>query len=97
MHIIIYSTDKANSLDIRKANRGAHLAWLRSDETISVQVAGPWLDEHGEMRGSLLIVDAVSVDAVKAWLSHDPYGHAGLTEQTSVKAYNWVIGTPETH
>lgn len=96
MNIIVYSTDKANSLPIRQANREAHLAWLRSDETVSVKVAGPWLDSEGEMRGSLLIVDAESLDAVKLWLSRDPYRHAGLTESTQVNAYNWVIGAPKT-
>ena len=56
MNIIVYATDKPDSLHIRKANRDAHLAWLTSDETVSVKVAGPWLDADGEMRGSLLIL-----------------------------------------
>ena len=94
MYIIVHSADKADSLHIRKANRDAHLAWLRSDESVSVKIAGPWLDDDGEMRGSLLIVEAQSVESVKNWLMRDPYVHAGLTKQTSVKAYNWVIGAP---
>jgi len=94
MHIIVYSEDKEDSLEIRTANRTAHLAWLKSDDTIHVKVAGPWLDDAGTMRGSLLIVEAASVEVVKNWLSHDPYGQAGLTQKTIVKAYNWVIGAP---
>lgn len=94
MYFMIYTEDKADSLHIRTENRDAHLAWLRSDPAITLRTAGPWLDDDGDMRGSLLLVDAVDKASVKAWLSNDPYRKAGLTARTIVHAYHWVIGTP---
>ena len=92
MEFLIYSADKPDSLHIRQSARDAHLAWLKSPSEIKLLVAGPWLDDDGVMRGSLLIVEAESKAAVMDWLSGDPYKAADLTASVDVKAYKWVIG-----
>lgn len=94
MEFIIYAEDKADSLDIRQAARDDHLAWLKSPSEIKLLIAGPWLDDDGVMRGSLLIVEAASKQTVLDWLAKDPYKAAGLTAKVMVKAYKWVIGKP---
>ncbi|MGB0907336.1 MAG: YciI family protein [Maricaulaceae bacterium] len=94
MQFLIYAEDKADSLDIRKANRDAHLAFLKAGDGAQVLVAGPWLDEEGVMRGSMLIVESESRENVETWLSHDPYAKAGLTEKVIIRHYKWVIGAP---
>jgi len=96
MKFIIYTQDKADSLQIRKENRDAHLGWLKADTPdIDLLTAGPWLDDEGVMRGSMLIVEAADKPTVKNWLSNDPYRAAGLTDTTLIKAYIWAIGAPE--
>lgn len=92
MEFIIYSEDKADSLHIRKAARDDHLAWLKAPSDVKLLIAGPWLDDEGVMRGSLLIVEAADKGAVLNWLATDPYKAAGLTASVMVKAYKWVIG-----
>lgn len=94
MKFMVYSQDKPDSLAIRKANREAHLAWLRAPSNVTLDIAGPWLDDEGTMRGSLLIVDAESKQAVLDWLTLDPYRAAGLTASVNVNGYNWAIGAP---
>lgn len=94
MKFMIYAQDKPDSLAIRKANREAHLAWLKAPSDVTVNIAGPWLDDDGVMRGSMLVVEAESKQAVKNWISKDPYGAAGLTASVTINAYNWVIGAP---
>ncbi len=94
MEYLIYAEDKNDSLHIRQANRAEHLAWLKAPSAVKLLAAGPWLDDEGVMRGSLLIVEADSKDTVLEWLSHDPYKAAGLTGSITVKAYKWVIGRP---
>lgn len=94
MEFIVYSEDKADSLNIRQAAREDHLAWLKAASDVKLLIAGPWLDDEGVMRGSLLIVEAKSKDTVMAWLANDPYKAAGLTHSVMVKAYKWVIGKP---
>ncbi len=91
---LIHTSDKTDSLSIRQANRDAHLAWLKSDKDVKLHIAGPWLDEEGVMRGSLLIVEADSKGTVENWLAKDPYRVAGLTAQTTLQTYHWVVGAP---
>ncbi|MDB2438688.1 YciI family protein [Hellea sp.] len=94
MEFLIYSQDKADSLHIRKSARDAHLKWLKAPAEVKLLVAGPWLDDEGVMRGSLLIVEAKDKATVLEWLATDPYKAAGLTASAEVKAYKWVIGKP---
>ena len=49
MRFALITTDKPGALDIRKANRDAHLAYIA--ETGVVEMAGPFLDENAEMCG----------------------------------------------
>lgn len=94
MDFLIYAEDKADSLHIRQAARNDHLTWLKAPSAVKLLTAGPWLDDEGVMRGSLLIVKANDKNTVLEWISHDPYKTAGLTASVTVKAYNWVIGRP---
>jgi len=55
MLIALICTDKPNHLDTRKANRDAHVAYLKASDAV-VQ-AGPFLDENGDMYGSLIVLD----------------------------------------
>ena len=84
MDFLIYAEDKADSLHIRQAARDDHLAWLKAPSAIRLLTAGPWLDDEGTMRGSLLIVEASDKETVQEWLSHDPYKAAGLTASVTV-------------
>lgn len=96
MKFIVYTEDKPDSLHIRKANRDAHLAWLKSDNPdVTLLSAGPWLDDEDVMRGSMLIVESQNKSTVESWLENDPYKKAGLPGKVMVKAFIWAIGAPE--
>lgn len=82
--------DRPGQLEVRKANRDAHLAYLR--ETGVVQQAGPFLDDSGTMCGSLLVLDVPDRAAADAWAAQDPYARAGLFESVTIQAWNRVIG-----
>ncbi len=92
---LIYAQDKADSLHIRQAARADHLAWLKTPAPVTLLSAGPWLDNDGIMRGSLMIVEADTQNAVEDWLANDPYKAAGLTDSVTIKPYLWVIGRPQ--
>ncbi|MCI2400014.1 YciI family protein [Aliiroseovarius subalbicans] len=81
-------TDKPGALDIRKANRDAHVAYLKS--TGAVQ-AGPFLDENGDMCGSLVILDVADLSAARDWAAQDPYAKAGLFADVRIEQWNKVI------
>lgn len=94
MQFMIFSEDKPDSLSIRQNTRDAHLAWLKTDDAATVLVAGPWFDENGDMRGSMLVVETDSRAALDGWMARDPYARAGLPGTVIVKPYKWVIGAP---
>jgi hypothetical protein len=85
----VICTDKPGGLEIRKANRDKHLAYL--DKT-GAALAGPFLDENGDMCGSLVLLDVTTREEAEAWASGDPYAQAGLFADTRIEAFKQVIG-----
>lgn len=82
--------DKPGGLGLRKANRAAHLDYLKA--TGVVAQAGPFLDAEGAMVGSLLILDVPDLEAARAWAAGDPYAAAGLFAKVEIRPWNRVIG-----
>ena len=60
MRFALICTDKADHLEVRKANRDAHLAHIASSGV--VEMAGPFLNDKGEMSGSLVILEVRARD-----------------------------------
>ncbi len=90
MLIAIICLDKPGALEIRKANRDAHLAHIKGAEGAIVQ-AGPFLDAEGEMCGSLLIYQGDLAEA-EAWAAADPYQAAGLFRTVEIRPWKKVVG-----
>ncbi len=85
----IICRDKPDHLQTRLDTREAHLAHIR-DSGI-VRMAGP-LIEGGEMRGSLVVVEAEDLAGAQAWADADPYRAAGLFAASEVIEWKKVIG-----
>lgn len=90
MLIALMAYDKDGALALRKANRDAHVAYLKS--TGAVVQAGPFLDDAGDMCGSLIILDLPDMGAAQAWADDDPYAKAGLFRDVTLMQWNKVIG-----
>src|SRR4026207_1578262 len=78
-------TDKPNSLPLRMANRPEHLAYLQSlGETLVF--AGPFTQEDGvTMNGSLVVVEAATLDAARKIAACDPFAKAGLFARVELR------------
>ena len=81
--------DKPGQLQIRLDTREAHLAFIR--DTGIVTMAGPLIEE-GEMRGSLIVLEADDLAAAQEWADNDPYKGAGLFDNVQVIEWKKVIG-----
>ncbi len=90
MLIALIAHDKPGHLQVRKDNRDAHRAYLKS--TNAVQQAGPLLSQTGEMTGSLIVLDVTDMAAAQDWADNDPYARAGLFESVSLIHWDRVIG-----
>ena len=80
--------DNPGALQTRLDTRPAHVEWLKAGP---VQLAGP-LVEDGEMRCSLLVIEADDLAAANAWVATDPYKAAGLFASVEVIEWRKVIG-----
>lgn len=90
MRFALMAKDKPGALQIRLDNRDAHLAYIA--ETGVVEMAGPLLDDDGQMCGSLIVLDVDGADAAQAWADNDPYARAGLFSDVTLSAWKKVIG-----
>ena len=81
--------DKPGALQTRIDTRDAHLAYIKDSGIVAM--AGPLIEE-GEMRGSLVVLDAPDLDAAQNWAAGDPYKAADLFQQVEVIEWKKVIG-----
>ena len=90
MRFALMTKDKPGALQTRMDNREAHLAYIA--ETGVVEMAGPVLDDDGQMCGSLIVLDVEDMAATQAWAENDPYAKAGLFSDFTLRAWKKVIG-----
>src|SRR6218665_1544861 len=88
--------DKPGHLSVRMDTRPAHVDHLNAlNAAGTLKMAGPFLDSDGKPSGSLVIVEAETIEAARAIGDSDPYAKAGLFDSVEVQAFNWVFNKPE--
>jgi uncharacterized protein YciI len=95
MQFVVWTTDRAGSLPDRLRVRDAHRARLRAPAPHAVEVllAGPTLAAaDGAMNGTLLVVQADDIDAVRAFVDGDPYVAAGVYERVEIRPWRCGLG-----
>ena len=90
MRVALICIDKPNHLHVRQENRPAHLDHI--NRTGVVEMAGPFLNEAGEMAGSLVILNVDDLAAARDWVANDPYAKAGLFQSVDIREWKKVIG-----
>lgn len=90
MRVALVCTDKPGHLQTRLDNRAAHLEHIQTSGV--VEMAGPLLDEAGQMVGSLLILTVETIAQAEAWAEADPYSLAGLFQSVSLMEWKKVVG-----
>lgn len=88
----IHCIDKPGALDVRMANRPAHLEWA-GQSSDRIAMAGPLFADDGEtFAGSLFIIQFNTLDEARAWAAEDPYAKAGLFERVDIRPCRWLLG-----
>jgi uncharacterized protein YciI len=90
MRVALICRDKPGALQTRLDNRAAHLDHIRDSGV--VEMAGPFLDEAGQMTGSLVILSVDSLQQAQDWAAADPYAKAGLFDSVTITEWKKVIG-----
>jgi hypothetical protein len=91
MPYILECLDKPGSLELRLANRPAHLDYVER-HVQHVVVAGPIMaaDETTPI-GSLLILNLPDRASVEAFAAEDPYAKAGLFGSVTIRPWRLVF------
>lgn len=94
-YFVFWGEDRPDGLADRLAVRDEHRAWLRQHpHPIVCRSGGPWLDDEGNMRGSMLVIEAASKADAQAYLDEDPYARVGLFARTQLHEFAWGLGQP---
>ena len=88
---VVIAADRPGGLELRTAERPAHRAYLDSQAAI-LKIAGPLLNDVGEMAGSLFIVDVADKAAAEAFSAGDPFTKIGLFERVEIKPWRLTVG-----
>ena len=99
MYIVIFGMDKPGMAEVRSERFDANREYLHDHPdhpSVVVHSAGPVRSEDGAIRdGSLIVVDAPSVEAARSFVSDSPFGQAELYAELHVRPFDWVTGRPE--
>jgi uncharacterized protein YciI len=91
MFYALICTDKPGSLAARKENRPAHLAYLKSLGDALV-FAGPFTEPDGQtMNGSLIVVEAASLEAAKEISANDPFFKLGIFSSVDIRPWLCIV------
>lgn len=93
MLFVLTALDKPASLALRQSVREAHLAFAR--DTGRIRLGGPFLNDKGEMCGSMMIVEAPDLETAKAWHASDPYVKAGLFATSDIRPWKPTVNPIE--
>ena len=92
---VVWATDRAGSLQERLRVRESHRMRLRdpSPHGVTVVLAGPTLHGAGEsMNGTMLVVEAASLEAVRAFIADDPYTIHGVYASVEIRPWRCGLG-----
>jgi len=98
MQFVVLATDKTGCLELRERTRPEHRVHLRTgpEHAVRVVLAGPTFEASGvRMNGTMLVVEAESIEAVARFVAVDPYSRAGLFERVDIRPWSCGLGRIE--
>lgn len=91
MKFVILGTDGPEGVQKRPLYRPAHLQWLEAwVQQNKIILAGPLTDQTG----SLIVVEADSLEEVRAFAKEDPYTLHGIFQKVTIHPFLQVFPTP---
>jgi uncharacterized protein YciI len=89
---VLTCLDKPDNLELRMKTRPAHQAHIAANREI-VRLGGPFLDDKGEMVGSMLILETDDISGAQAFADNDPYLTEGVFASSEVRPFTLVVGS----
>jgi uncharacterized protein YciI len=93
MLFALVAHDRPNSVARRLELRPDHLKHLDSLGDTLV-LAGPFLADNGDMVGSIVVIEAETLDAAREIFARDPFMAGNLFDSVTIKP--WKLGINKT-
>ncbi|MCY4499068.1 MAG: YciI family protein [Rhodospirillaceae bacterium] len=98
MYCVAFVTHKPGRVQAGSEIQGTFIDYLRNHPEhpgVVVHNAGPTLADDSEIiSGLLLVAEAPSLEAVRAFLADSPYGKADIFSDVQVRRWDWRTGRP---
>ena len=88
MMFALVAFDQPNSVARRMELRPEHLKFL---DSLKLVFAGPFLNDKGEGVGSIVVIEAETLDDARAEFGRDPYAKAGLFDFVTIKPWRLAV------
>ncbi len=88
MMFALVAFDQPNSVARRMELRPEHLKFL---DSLKLVFAGPFLNDKGEGVGSIVVIEAETLDEARAEFGRDPYAKAGLFDSVTIKPWRLAV------
>jgi uncharacterized protein len=90
LQFALVAHDRPNSVALRMAIRPEHLKHL---DALGEQLllAGPFLNDAGEGVGSIVVIEADSLEEARTLFGRDPFLTQGLFDQVTIKPWKLSI------
>ncbi len=99
MYVVVFGKDKPGMTDTRTRHWPAFHDYLHdhpSHPDVVLHHGGPVLSDDGGTRdGTLLLLEAPSLEAGRAFIADSPFGRADLYGELHVQPLDWLTGSPE--
>ena len=96
MHFMIFANYNQGLAPQRPAD--AFAAYVRQRDRhpdVGLLHGGTTLDDDGgTVNGMLMVVEAPSLEAARAFVAESPFGQSGLLEDLAVRRWDWMTGRP---
>lgn len=93
MQFALVAYDRPNSVARRLELRPDHLKHLEALGDTLV-LAGPFLADNGDMVGSIVVIEAASLDEARQIFARDPFMSGDLFDSVTIKP--WRLGVNKT-
>jgi uncharacterized protein YciI len=90
MQFALVAHDRPNAVARRMEMRPEHLKHLESLGE-SLKLAGPFLDDAGQMIGTIMVIEADSLEAARAIYARDPFMQNNLFDSVTIKPWKVTI------
>ena len=95
-YYVVLAYDAPGKAALREETRPKHRQRLREhDFPVTVHIGGPLLDDRDSMCGTMLVIEADTLQSVELFIADDPYSHAGVYDHVSIQAFDWGLGQPK--